>query len=157
MLALNLHWITMRKTSTRNPIIAAIALFLVGLGAVLMLRLRAEAESQSAQIVYIAPFSAIDSNLYLHDLADVSAQQLTHSDFGVEDFAISPDGFAIAYTRYDENGSTDIWLYDLRSGGDFPLTDCVQANCEQPTWRADGAPDRLHAYGFRWHPAHLDG
>jgi Tol biopolymer transport system component len=123
----------------RNPIIIAIILFLAGFAAVLMLRFRAEAEVESRQIVYIGQVSALNSNLYLHHLDTGEASQLTQTDFGVEDVAIAPDGLAIAYSRYNADGTTDIWLHDLRSGGDFRLTDCVNASCGQPSWRADGA------------------
>jgi Tol biopolymer transport system component len=129
--------ITMSKV-VRNPIIIAIILFLTGLAAVLMLRFRAEAEVESGQIVYIGQVSALDSNLFLHNPGTGEASQLTETDYGVEDVAIAPDGLAIAYSRYNADGTTDIWLYDLRSGEDFRLTDCVNASCGQPSWRADG-------------------
>ena len=127
----------MKKTFARlirNPVLVATLLFLAGFAGVLTLSYRDRAEANARQIVYIGG----DANLYLHNLDAGTATQLTTSEFGVEDFAIAPEGVAIAYSRYNDNSTTDIWLHDLRSGEDFRLTDCINASCGQPSWRADG-------------------
>jgi len=134
--------VVMSKLVT-NPITVALVVFLTGFATVLALRQSpdsdVDADANAHQIVYIGRTSSLDSNLYLHNLDTGAASQLTDAEFGVEDFAIAPDGLAIAYTRYNDNGTTDIWLVDLRSGENFRLTDCVHASCAQPSWRADGA------------------
>jgi Tol biopolymer transport system component len=60
--------------------------------------------------------------------------QLTHTQGGVMDFAPSPDGERIAYTRSNEQGGSDLWVID-RSGSDpRPVVDCGPDLCWGPAW-----------------------
>lgn len=91
------------------------------------------------RVVYLAPADGFVRNLWITDLATGATRQLTESATGIEDYAVSPDGSAIAYTRREDDGTADIWRLDLASGAVQPLTNCVAAICSRPAWQPDGA------------------
>ncbi|NJL92621.1 MAG: hypothetical protein HC915_02280 [Anaerolineae bacterium] len=89
------------------------------------------------RIVYLAPVTAPDRNLYTYDLNSGAVEQITFSENGLADFNISQDGRTVAYTRYDSQGGTDIWLYDLQTNSTRQLTNCGASQCMMPTWSPD--------------------
>lgn len=91
------------------------------------------------RVAYLYPATEFPQNIWIADPADpTSAQQLTFSPSGVYDFAVSPDGSQIAFAENSTNGTTDIKLIDLETGGLVQLTNCVDASCTTPVWRPDG-------------------
>lgn len=91
------------------------------------------------KIAFLAPATSPDRNLYAYDMATGDVEQITHSTEGIVDYAVSPDGNFIAYTEYNTEGSTDIWLYDRASERTRQLTRCINSFCQNPTWHPDGA------------------
>ena len=94
------------------------------------------------RVVFMAP--AIPTvqdhivNLWLSAVDGHSAPTvLTHSDYGVDDFAVSPDGRQIAFSQRDSQGKTDLFLLNLASGVIRQITHCVDAPCRAPTWSPD--------------------
>jgi Tol biopolymer transport system component len=90
------------------------------------------------RVLYLAPATSQRRNLYLQDLNTGEIRQLTDLEWGLADYAVSPDGQYLAYTAYTEAGTSDIWLYSLATGAVAQLTNCVNASCGAPTWRPDG-------------------
>lgn len=88
--------------------------------------------------VFIAPADAYPRNIYLADLETGDLRPLTDAPHGVEDFAPSPDGTQIAYTRNNDDGTADIWVVEVAGGRTRPLTRCVRALCTAPAWHPDG-------------------
>ncbi|MFP4322515.1 MAG: Ig-like domain-containing protein [Anaerolineales bacterium] len=90
------------------------------------------------RVTYLSPAGALDRNLYLHDLNTGETQQLTEAEYGVADYDISADGEFIAYTRYNQEGLSDIWIYSMATGTERRVTDCVEAFCSAPEWHPNG-------------------
>lgn len=88
--------------------------------------------------VYLAPSDKSVRNLYRTNLETGSVEQFTTSEHGIEDFAISPNGKAIAYSQADHDETVNIWLLDLAARTNRPLTNCVNARCYAPSWKPDG-------------------
>lgn len=90
------------------------------------------------RVAYLSPASAQERNLYLQDLNLGETTQLTNTKWGILDYAVSPNGDLIAYTLYNEDGTSDIWVYGLSNGSSAQLTQCVNATCGAPDWKPDG-------------------
>jgi Tol biopolymer transport system component len=92
------------------------------------------------RVAYIAPADSVPQNIFIADPLDPAAvQQITDSPDGIYDFAVSPDGTAIAFAeRNSLTQTSDIKLLDLETGALRQLTNCVDADCTTPTWRPDG-------------------
>lgn len=86
------------------------------------------------RVIYLAPADALDTNLYMSDLETGEIYQLTDTDQGIEDFAVSPDGRQIAYSQ--NTGTTDIWVLDMSTQSRRQVTNCVDALCYDPSWNA---------------------
>ncbi len=130
-----------RRTRFVLGVIAGVLILVLIAAAVWRLTRRSPDKPEHAptsQIVYLAPAGAYARNLVLADLSG-SVRQLTDTAHGIEDFAVSPDGQQIAYSLNNADGTTDIWLFDLASGGARALTNCVRAVCTAPAWNPDGA------------------
>jgi hypothetical protein len=90
-------------------------------------------------LIYLAPAGAQERNLYRHNLETGEVTQLTQAPYGIADYAVSPDGLNIAYSLYNEDGTSNIWLYGLATGSSSQLTNCVNASCGAPAWKPDGS------------------
>jgi Tol biopolymer transport system component len=97
------------------------------------------------RVAYLSPADGIPQNIWIASLDDpASAQQVTFSPDGIYDFGVSPDGSQIAFSeRNTLNGTSDIKLLDLETGGIIQLTNCQDSDCTTPVWRPDG---RVIAY-----------
>lgn len=107
-------------------------------GAVLQDDFRFDFRISQPRVVYLAPAGSQQRNLNLYDLNTGDVQQLTNAEWGIADYDVAPDGNAIAYTLYNEDGTSDIWLHDLNSGAEYQLTSCVSARCSAPAWHPNG-------------------
>jgi Tol biopolymer transport system component len=97
-----------------------------------------EFQVRQPRVLYMYPASAQDRNLYMEDLNSGETTQLTQAPFGLADYSVSADGKTVAYTLYNEDGTADIWLYDMATGASYQLTNCVSAFCGAPAWKPDG-------------------
>jgi Tol biopolymer transport system component len=94
-------------------------------------------ESVPPPVVFLAPADAYAPDLVLFENGE--ARQLTDLDDETLDFAVSPDGQQIAFSRSNPDGTIDIWLLEIATGAMRPLTDCVKARCTAPAWHPGGA------------------
>jgi Tol biopolymer transport system component len=93
------------------------------------------------RLVYLAPFSAPASDLYVLDvLNNGAAQRLTNEPFGVRDYAISPDGRRIVYSvnRAEKDADRDLYLINSDGSGRELLIQCDGQVCQEVSWSADG-------------------
>jgi Tol biopolymer transport system component len=92
-------------------------------------------------IVYLAPAirdkNSVATNLWRADPPN-KPLQLTFAEYGVDDFAPSPDGTRIAFSQRDAAGKTDLYLLTLATQAIRPITHCVDAPCRAPAWNPDG-------------------
>ncbi len=93
---------------------------------------------QLPRVVFLAPSDTLVRNLYRTDLQTGAVEQLTTSEYGIEDFAVSPNGGEIAYSQADPDGTINLWLLDLADQRARPLTNCIEARCYAPSWKPDG-------------------
>ena len=54
------------------------------------------------------------------------------------DFTVSPDGTAIAYSSYREDGGSDLYLIDSDGENRRQLLDCAQGACSNAAWEPNG-------------------
>lgn len=91
-------------------------------------------------IVYIAWDEAGLNRLFVLDpAADESPLALTDEATDVADFAVSPDGQTVAFTRRRADGRADLWLVGTNGRLSRTLLTCDDALCSQPRWSPDGA------------------
>ncbi len=102
------------------------------------------------RIVYIAPGANDIDNIWLTDAINpAEARQLTHSETGVINFDVSPDGSQIAYTeRSADTLRATIMLLDVESGTVRQLVNCPDSDCQRPAWRPDGRTIAYERVGF---------
>lgn len=93
---------------------------------------------RSPRIAYLAPSSG-PFNISIADPTTGDTEQITFSETGVDDFAISQDGRYIAYSE-DQAEAREIMLLDLANNSTRALTNCRAENavCSHPVWRPDG-------------------
>ena len=77
-------------------------------------------------------------NLMLHDLNTGQSGVLIENEFGVESYAVDPTGNLIAVSLYREDGTADIWVYNLSTEAATQITNCGNALCGAAAWNADG-------------------
>jgi Tol biopolymer transport system component len=88
--------------------------------------------------VYLAPSDALVRNLYMADLQTGDVRQLTTSEDGIEDFAVSPNGSEIAFSQDNPDQTANIWVLNLSGHATRQVTNCVDARCYNPAWKPDG-------------------
>ncbi len=101
---------------------------------------RFEFQVRQPQVVYLYPADGFPQNIWMADPANPdAAEQITFSQSGILDFAVSPDGRQIAFSeRNSDRPASDIKLLDLDTGEITALTDCTDSDCSGPVWRPDG-------------------
>lgn len=96
-------------------------------------------------VAYLYPADGYPQNIWIADPQNPDNQtQVTFSQSGIFDYAVRPDGRAIAFSeRRSDRPAADIKLLNLDDGTVTQLTDCVDSDCTSPVWRPDG---RMLAY-----------
>lgn len=93
-------------------------------------------------VAYLYPLDATLQDIWIAPVDDPSAaRQLTQTEVGIYDFAVSPDGRSIAYSERDpETLLLDIYLLDLGTGSTRRLTNCGDddSECHTPTFHPEG-------------------
>jgi Tol biopolymer transport system component len=97
-------------------------------------------EVRQPQVAYLAPADSAPQNIWAADPQNpASARQVTFSDAGVFDFAVSPDGRSIAFSeRRTDRPATDLRLLNLDDGTARTIVNCEDSDCNSPVWRPDG-------------------
>ena len=95
---------------------------------------------RAPQALYLAPANSAPQNIYAVDMANPDVPvQLTDSETGVFDFAVSPDGRMIAFAEYDDNvRDINIKLLHVDTELIQTLTACLNATCTSPVWHPNG-------------------
>ena len=96
---------------------------------------------QPTRVAYLYPASAAQQNVFMADIANPAAhEQLTHSQYGVYDFDISPDGRWLAFSDRAASATVTLRLLDIPARREIDLVDCVALNayCTSPVFSADG-------------------
>lgn len=76
--------------------------------------------------------------LFRASLGGEPPRQLTDHAGGVWDYAVHPQGEAIAYSVLREDGGSDLWRMDREGGDGRLLLACPEAACLNPAWSLDG-------------------
>lgn len=96
-------------------------------------------EVRRPRVAYLYPADDTPQNIWVVDPANPdSAAQVTFSPTGIYDFAVSPNGSQIAFAERNTNGTNDLKLLDIETGGLIQLTNCRDSSCTTPVWRPDG-------------------
>jgi len=94
---------------------------------------------RAPRVAYLYPADGFPQNIWMADPADPDPEQITFSEAGVLDFAVSPDGRSIAFSeRRTDRPATDLKLLDLDTNTVTTLADCADSDCSSPVWRPDG-------------------
>jgi Tol biopolymer transport system component len=88
--------------------------------------------------VYLAPADGLVHNLYMADLQTGAVVQLTTSEDGIEEYAVSPNGSEIAFSQDNPDQTANIWVLNLSSHAARQVTNCIDARCYSPAWKPDG-------------------
>lgn len=91
-------------------------------------------------VAYLAPADSSPQNIWIADPTNPgSAEQITFSESGVFDYAVSPDGRQIVFSeRRTDRPSSDLKLLDLDTRDVRVLVSCDDSDCNAPVWRPDG-------------------
>ena len=101
---------------------------------------------RAPRVAFLAPSTGFPQNLYIADPRNPEeTRQVTNTESGVFDFAVSPDGLTIAYAEYTPDyTAANIYLLDLETDAIQQITSCPEANCTSPVWRPDGQAIAYH-------------
>ena len=87
------------------------------------------------RVVYLSP----KRHLMIYDLNTGQSDTLIESEFGLESYAVDPTGNLIAQSIFHEDGTSDIWVYNLGNDSNTQVTNCQNSACLAPEWNADGS------------------
>lgn len=131
---------------TRFDMLVA-AVLLATAAAIALVTLTAASQKDGLRVAYMKNSAGGVPNIWVADAANpAEAQQVTFTQYGVYDYAVSADGRYIAYSERDfESGLAEIKVLDLNTGMQRQLTNCIMedSDCITPAWRPDG---RMIAY-----------
>lgn len=110
-------------------------------GRVVLSEYRFDFSVRVPRVAFLYPANGTPQNIWVADTANPgNATQLTFSPSGIYDFAVSPDGSQIVFAENNSNnGTRDLKLLTLETGALEQITNCVDASCNTPVWRPDGA------------------
>ncbi|HFC12835.1 MAG TPA: hypothetical protein ENJ56_08315 [Anaerolineae bacterium] len=92
------------------------------------------------QILFMRQTSADVYQLFLTNTVGDEVVQVSSAEFGIQDYAVAPDGHAIALAWKATEPSSDIWLIEKKRGklGEpRQLLACPVFSCQSPVWATD--------------------
>lgn len=96
-------------------------------------------QTGSPRILYLSWDDQQHNQLFTIGLNDSNPIALTQTEYGVFDFAVSPDAQTIAYTTLRGDDSSDIWLLSVSDGQSHLFLDCAGSHCGSPSWLPDSS------------------
>ncbi len=97
-----------------------------------------DGKGRSPSLVYIGWDQRDRSQLYQLSPQGGQPKALTGEEHGVGDFAVAPDGSAIAYSARRQDGGTDLVVVDREGRNRRRLLDCSPESCGGLQWSPDG-------------------
>jgi Tol biopolymer transport system component len=94
--------------------------------------------TRQPQILYVAPDTQGNDQIFTLPSLGSAPVQLTQEDIGIWDYAIAPDGTTITYAAMRQDGGSDLWQIASDGTGRRQLIDCVEAACSGAVWSPDG-------------------
>lgn len=91
---------------------------------------------RAADILFMKPGEA-GGDLWLYSITEDRSHQLTDTDNTVVDFAPSPTGDFIAYTKTNAGNGVDLWLIDRDGNNSVKVVNCGLDLCSEPAWSPD--------------------
>lgn len=88
-------------------------------------------------VAYLAPSSG-GREIWRVPASGGPAQQLTHTDGRVYDFAVSRDGESLAYSLVNDQNGADLWRMARDGTGAMQLAACGADICSVPAWAPSG-------------------
>lgn len=126
---------------TRLDVIA-LSIVLASVGVIALLSLLTAPSPQVPTVAYIYPALGGVQNVWFAPLDDpASAMQMTTTEYGIYDFAVSADGRYLAYAeRIEPAGLHEIMLLNLQTRQVTQVTNCVadDADCRGAAFRPTG-------------------
>jgi ABC-type nickel/cobalt efflux system permease component RcnA/Tol biopolymer transport system component len=98
-----------------------------------------EANQSSSRLLYVAPDSSGNDQLFMLAQPGSSPAQFTHEPQGITGYSVSPDGKTILYSVFNLDGGSSLWSLDADGSGGRLALDCPQAECNSPAWYPDGS------------------
>jgi len=90
-------------------------------------------------VLYLAPADAAVRGLWLMPGDSDSPREIYTPEYGVYDFALSPDGTLIALSAYDADMATNLWLVGISGRNARQIITCAPGLCSEPAWSPDGS------------------
>ncbi len=97
-----------------------------------------EFRTRPLQVLYLAWTDDSYNQLLSVSPAGGTPIPLTFPPDDVLDFSISPDGTAIAYSAFRQDGGSDLYLIDSQGQNRQQLLDCADGACSNPSWEPNG-------------------
>ena len=113
---------------------------LIGGGLALLPRHSGAAE-RPPRVAYLAPVHGTPQNIWIADPANPDdAYQVTFSESGIYNFAVSPEGDRIAFAEHNpDSGTIDLKMLNLDDGTITVLVTCPDSECKSPAWNPEGS------------------
>jgi Tol biopolymer transport system component len=130
-----------KQLLTRLDLVAWTVVALVVVG-VLAINNLSDPARRGATVAYIYPAYSGISNVWFASVNDpTQKEQVTFTEYGIYDFAVSADGTYVAYSeRTEPTGLHEIMLLNLNNKQITQVTNCVaeEADCRAPAFRPTG-------------------
>lgn len=89
-------------------------------------------------ILYLTRSNTQTDALWRSDSDGANAQQVYSTPYGLDSYAVSPDGGHIALSVLDKGADADVWLLDPSGQNLAKVTSCSPGYCSEPVWLPDG-------------------
>jgi ABC-type nickel/cobalt efflux system permease component RcnA/Tol biopolymer transport system component len=95
-------------------------------------------ELEQAGILFMDGDDQGQSQVFRTDLNGGQPVVLTENPFGVQDYALSPNGKTVVYTAMRDDGGSDLWTINADGSNPRELLACPNELCSGSVWSPDG-------------------